>query len=108
MAGDYGHLLPQGWNTIVNAWFQEDCHSFDYAGYVVGETEETATLYGKSRVSTQCTNSSIDPYQGVLAGRPFVDEIFRQLGCSYFSFRTFSTNCTEWSGIWRKEPNLPL
>jgi hypothetical protein len=53
MATDYGdlsHLLPAGWKAIVNAWFQEDCPSFDYGGFVVGETPETATLYGKSKV----------------------------------------------------------
>jgi nicotinate-nucleotide pyrophosphorylase (carboxylating) len=35
----------------VDLWFQEDCPSFDYGGFVVGEANETATLYGKSRVN---------------------------------------------------------
>jgi len=50
MTSDFSHLLPQGWTTIVDSWFQEDCHSFDYGGFVVGETEETATLFGKTKV----------------------------------------------------------
>jgi nicotinate-nucleotide pyrophosphorylase (carboxylating) len=55
MATDLGnpaHLLPAGWSAIVTAWFQEDCPSFDYGGFVVGETPETATLFGKSQVGT--------------------------------------------------------
>ena len=55
MATDLGnpaHLLPAGWSAIVTAWFQEDCPSFDYGGFVVGETPETATLFGKSKVET--------------------------------------------------------
>jgi hypothetical protein len=48
--GDLSHLLPAGWKALVTAWFQEDCPSFDYGGFVVGETPETATLYGKSKV----------------------------------------------------------
>jgi nicotinate-nucleotide pyrophosphorylase (carboxylating) len=48
--GDLSHLLPAGWSKIVTYWFEEDCPSFDYGGFVVGETAETATLYGKSQV----------------------------------------------------------
>lgn len=65
--GDLAHLLPEGWKDTVRAWLVEDCPSFDYGGFVVGETRETATLYGKS--------------PGVLAGTPFASEVFRQLGC---------------------------
>ena len=53
MASQHGkleHLLPAGWTSIVQLWFQEDCPSFDYGGFVVGEDIETATLYGKSKV----------------------------------------------------------
>jgi nicotinate-nucleotide pyrophosphorylase (carboxylating) len=51
----------------------------DYGGFVVGETEETATLFGKSKGSStvQLLN-----FQGVLAGVPFFDEVFSQLRCS--------------------------
>ena len=48
--GDINHLLPLGWKSIVTTWLQEDCPSFDYGGFVVGETVETATLFGKSIV----------------------------------------------------------
>lgn len=49
--GDFAHLLPRGWSDIVTLWFQEDTPSMDYGGFVVGETEETATLFGKSKVN---------------------------------------------------------
>lgn len=49
------------------AWLQEDVPSFDYGGFVVGDEQKSATLYGKSA--------------GTIAGRPFFDEIFRQLDC---------------------------
>ena len=48
--GQFAHLLPRGWSSIVTLWFQEDAPSMDYGGFVVGETDETATLFGKSRV----------------------------------------------------------
>ncbi|GAA5840128.1 hypothetical protein JCM9279_002285 [Rhodotorula babjevae] len=66
--GNYAHLLPPSWKSVITAWLAEDTPSFDYGGFVVGETLEEATLWGKS--------------EGVLAGVPFVDEIFAQLGCT--------------------------
>ena len=48
--GDPAHLLSPGWTNVVASWFEEDCPSFDYGGFVVGETQETATLFGKSKV----------------------------------------------------------
>ncbi|GAA5821624.1 hypothetical protein JCM3770_005704 [Rhodotorula araucariae] len=66
--GVYAHLLPPSWKSVITAWLAEDTPSFDYGGFVVGETQEEATLWGKS--------------EGVLAGVPFVDEIFAQLGCT--------------------------
>ncbi|KAF3936870.1 hypothetical protein ABW19_dt0205700 [Dactylella cylindrospora] len=71
MALDYGdltHLLPTNYKQTIRDWLQEDCPSFDYGGFVVGEEESVATLYGKT--------------PGVLAGVPFFDEVFTQLGCS--------------------------
>jgi nicotinate-nucleotide pyrophosphorylase (carboxylating) len=44
------HLLPPNWKTKITEWLQEDIPSFDYGGYVVGEKETTAILYGKSEV----------------------------------------------------------
>ncbi|KYK58905.1 nicotinate-nucleotide diphosphorylase [Drechmeria coniospora] len=67
-AGSLAHLLPPSWKGQVTAWLAEDTPSLDYAGYVVGEAGRTATLWAKSA--------------GVLAGRPFVDEVLAQCGCS--------------------------
>ncbi|KAG8904027.1 hypothetical protein FRB99_002369 [Tulasnella sp. 403] len=66
----FAHLLPPSWKTQVTAWLQEDTPSFDYGGYVVGEVEREAFLLGKGKETA------------VLAGVPFVDEVFSQLGCS--------------------------
>lgn len=63
----YAHLLPPSWKPQVTAWLAEDTPSFDYAGFVVGEHPRTATLWGKSA--------------GIIAGRPFFDEVFHQCGC---------------------------
>ena len=65
----YEHLLPPSWKQQVTAWLAEDTPSFDYGGYVVGEVLREAFLLGKG---TQ---------PAVLAGSPFVTEIFAQLGC---------------------------
>lgn len=66
--GNAVDLLPVGWKSQITAWYTEDTPSFDYGGFVVGNSERTATLYGKSR--------------GILAGVPFFDEIFAQAGCT--------------------------
>ncbi|KAF3917886.1 hypothetical protein ABW20_dc0107683 [Dactylellina cionopaga] len=71
MALDYGdltHLLPTNYKQTIRDWLQEDCPSYDFGGFVVGEEESVATLYGKTA--------------GVLAGVPFFNEVFTQLGCS--------------------------
>ncbi|VDC04120.1 unnamed protein product [Peniophora sp. CBMAI 1063] len=65
----YAHLLPPNWKTQVAAWLAEDTPSFDYGGFVVGEAHREAYLLGKGS------------QRAVLAGAPFVDEIFRELGC---------------------------
>ncbi|KAJ1558512.1 hypothetical protein HK096_011118 [Nowakowskiella sp. JEL0078] len=64
---DFAHLLPVSWRQSVSAWINEDTPSFDYGGFVVGETEQVGVLYGKA--------------EGVLAGVPFFTEIFKQLDC---------------------------
>ncbi|KAH7126269.1 Quinolinate phosphoribosyl transferase [Dactylonectria estremocensis] len=66
--GRLADLLPPSWKTSVTAWLAEDTPSMDYAGFVVGEGERVATLWGKSA--------------GVIAGRPFFDEVFTQCGCT--------------------------
>ncbi|AFR93913.1 nicotinate-nucleotide diphosphorylase (carboxylating) [Cryptococcus neoformans C23] len=62
------HLLPSSWSTEVQRWFAEDTPSFDWAGFVVGEEEQEAILWGKSG--------------GVLAGVPFFDEVFKHVDCT--------------------------
>lgn len=66
--GDVSHLLPPSWKPQITAWLAEDTPSFDYGGFVVGDKPNTATLWGKS--------------PGILAGIPFFDEVFRQVGCT--------------------------
>ncbi|KAL8849803.1 MAG: hypothetical protein Q9221_005219 [Calogaya cf. arnoldii] len=71
MAAEYGtvqHLLPPTYKRMISAWLEEDCPSFDYGGFVVGEEVKEARLLGKSA--------------GMVAGVPFFDEVFRQLDCT--------------------------
>ncbi|OBZ87137.1 Nicotinate-nucleotide pyrophosphorylase [carboxylating] [Choanephora cucurbitarum] len=63
----YSHLLATNYKDIIAQYLAEDVPSFDYGGYVVGEKEQTAILYCKA--------------EGVVAGVPFFDEVFRQLDC---------------------------
>ncbi|KAG6833939.1 hypothetical protein H0H87_007950 [Tephrocybe sp. NHM501043] len=58
------------WKSQVTAWLAEDTPSFDYGGYVVGEAEREAFLFGKGKSAA------------VLAGSPFFTEVFAQLGCT--------------------------
>ncbi|KAH8916913.1 nicotinate-nucleotide diphosphorylase [Atractiella rhizophila] len=58
---------PSAWSSTVAQWIAEDCPSMDWGGFVVGEDEKEAILWCKK--------------DSVLAGAPFVDEIFRQLSC---------------------------
>ncbi|KAF8591486.1 nicotinate-nucleotide diphosphorylase [Ramaria rubella] len=66
---EYAHLLPPSWKSVVNVWLTEDTPSLDWGGYVVGEAFREAFLFGKGKQIA------------VLAGVPFVDEIFSLLGC---------------------------
>ncbi|KAL4805277.1 Quinolinate phosphoribosyl transferase [Aspergillus unguis] len=66
--GDLRHLLPGSYKRLISDWLEEDCPSFDYGGFVVGESDGEAKLLGKS--------------EGIIAGVPFFDEVFSQLGCS--------------------------
>ncbi|KAJ1964485.1 nicotinate-nucleotide diphosphorylase (carboxylating) [Dipsacomyces acuminosporus] len=65
---DYSTLLPPTFSRTIENWLAEDITSFDYGGFVVGNDEKVAMLYCKSN--------------GVIAGKPFFDEVFRQMGCS--------------------------
>ena len=64
---EYAHLLSTNYKRIISEYLEEDVPSFDYGGYVVGEDDQVAILYCKA--------------EGVLAGVPFFDEVFRQLDC---------------------------
>ncbi|KAK0628195.1 Quinolinate phosphoribosyl transferase [Bombardia bombarda] len=71
MALDHGALdfiLPATIRTSVTAWLAEDTPSFDVGGFVVGSDLRTATLWGKS--------------SGIVAGIPFFNEVFNQVGCT--------------------------
>lgn len=48
--GDLSHLSPLNYKRIISTWLEEDCPSFDYGGFVVGEAEGEARLLGKSKV----------------------------------------------------------
>jgi len=65
--GNPAHLLPPSYKHMIAAWLEEDTPSFDYGGFVVGEEMAEARLLGKS--------------EGIIAGVPFFDEVFRQLDC---------------------------
>lgn len=67
MEPNYEHLLPSNWHKVVQSWLDEDMPGFDIGGYVVGDKQQTALLYGKT--------------DGMLAGRPFFDRIFAVLNC---------------------------
>ncbi|PHZ16012.1 nicotinate-nucleotide diphosphorylase [Rhizopus microsporus ATCC 52813] len=63
----FSHLLATNYKTLISQYLEEDVPSFDYGGYVVGEDDQVAVLYMKA--------------EGVIAGVPFFDEVFRQLDC---------------------------
>ncbi|KAI9830200.1 MAG: hypothetical protein M1826_005002 [Phylliscum demangeonii] len=45
----FGTLLPPTTLTrLVQSWLEEDCSSFDYGGFVVGDSVRSAQLLGKS------------------------------------------------------------
>jgi hypothetical protein len=48
--GNHAHLLPPSWTATVTQWLAEDTPSLDYGGFVVGESEEEAVLWGKAAV----------------------------------------------------------
>jgi hypothetical protein len=51
--GDLRHLLPASYKRLISEWLEEDCPSFDYGGFVVGESEGEAKLLGKSEVRSE-------------------------------------------------------
>lgn len=63
---NHAHLLATSgqWKQDITRWLTDDVPSFDIGGFVVGDTIKTATLYCKQN--------------GVLAGVPFANEVFKQ------------------------------
>ena len=55
--GQVPHLLPQSYKRKVSEWLEEDCPSFDYGGFVVGEEVAEARLLGKSAVGCYVLSS---------------------------------------------------
>ena len=51
MAIEFPHLLPNTYKRLISEWLEEDCPSFDYGGFVVGDRPAEAYLLGKSDVS---------------------------------------------------------
>ena len=45
---DFSTLLPPSWETTVVTWLQMDIPKFDIGGFVVGESNQTANILGKS------------------------------------------------------------
>ncbi|KAM9896697.1 hypothetical protein OXX69_010545 [Metschnikowia pulcherrima] len=66
MASSFANLLPVsgGWKQQITDYLTEDVPSFDYGAFVVGNKEETASLYMKQ--------------SGVICGVPFAEEVFKQ------------------------------
>ncbi|QSL66832.1 hypothetical protein MERGE_001219 [Pneumocystis wakefieldiae] len=75
IGSNLSNALPISWKNIVREWLKEDIPSIDYGGFVVGDKQESAILFGKSQESNLCT------VKGILAGVPFFNEIFEQLEC---------------------------
>ncbi|PXF41782.1 Nicotinate-nucleotide pyrophosphorylase [carboxylating] [Gracilariopsis chorda] len=55
-------------SALARSWLQEDCPSFDPAAASLPATPVSAVLYAKSRL--------------LLAGVPFFDAVFREVGCN--------------------------
>lgn len=62
----YANLLPTSgkWKTQITEWLSEDVPSFDFGAFVVGNKQETASLYMKQ--------------EGLISGVPFAAEVFKQ------------------------------
>lgn len=63
---NYSDLLPvsSGWKNQISSFLEEDIPSFDYGGFVVGNSEKTAAIYMKA--------------SGIVCGQVFVNEVFKQ------------------------------
>ena len=80
--GSFAHLLNPNYKTDVTRWLAEDCPSFDYGGFVVGETEGEARLLGKSEVGgdgLSLTCYGTEPEHYVSSGDDFLIDCSRAL-----------------------------
>ena len=66
-------ILPCRIKKQIKDWLSEDVPSFDYGGFVVGNEVKVAHLLGKS--------------QGIMCGRPYVQAVFDEVGCSVEWFK---------------------
>eukprot|EP01062_Namystynia_karyoxenos_P018929 TRINITY_DN17071_c0_g1_i1.p1 TRINITY_DN17071_c0_g1~~TRINITY_DN17071_c0_g1_i1.p1 ORF type:complete len:323 (+),score=97.66 TRINITY_DN17071_c0_g1_i1:86-970(+) len=62
------HLLPPSLQSTAAEWINHDIPGFDVGGAVVGSTPACAVFYAKSNL--------------VVAGQPFVEAIYANLGCA--------------------------
>lgn len=67
----YKAALPHGgaWKRQISNWIEEDAPSFDIGGLVVGSEVKKAQLFMKQN--------------GIVAGTPFAEEVWKQCGLSY-------------------------
>lgn len=65
----FAAILPPTFKEEVVRWIKEDCPKTDIGGFVVGDKQESATLYCKSST--------------VLAGVPFANTVLDYHGLSY-------------------------
>ena len=61
-------LCDSSVRSSVRQWLVEDIPHFDYSGFCVGAALASATLWAKE--------------DGRIAGRPFVDAVFTEVGCA--------------------------
>lgn len=72
----FEHLLPPSFRTLVSAFLAEDTPSFDIGGFVVGESPVDAALLLKGGPASAAAVGGV-----VLAGIPFFNAVFEELGC---------------------------
>lgn len=65
-------MLPPSWRECIPQWLQEDCPSFDWSAAIF-----SANLDIKNEYTAQLRMKQ----QGVIAGMPFVTQVFEYLQC---------------------------
>ena len=65
---NFGDLLPITFSDEIRGWLKADCPTTDIGGFVVGQGEETASLFMKST--------------GVVAGVPYAQAVFDEFKLS--------------------------